>query len=147
MTYARELIYILCAFLFISGLRLLSSPETARRGNLMSATGMLLAVVITLLDRAILDYQWIAVGLVTGAVIGALAARLVAMTAMPGMVGLLNGSGGLASLLVAWEAYHSHQAPDLFTAVTVVLSILIGGVTFTGRRFRANRCFFAASKW
>jgi NAD(P) transhydrogenase subunit beta len=111
---------------------MLSSPTTARRGNLLSAIGMLLAVIVTLLHRDSLDFRWIMVGLIIGTIVGALAARLVAMTAMPGMVGLLNGSGGLASLLVAWEAYHRDRAPDVFTAATIVLSIVIGGVAFTG---------------
>ncbi len=79
-----------------------------------------------------LSIQWIAIGLIVGAVIGALAARLVAMTAMPELVALFNGFGGLASLLVAWFEYRSR--PDLitFTAATVFVSVLIGGVTFTG---------------
>lgn len=132
MKYAVEIAYIVAAFLFIFGLKQLSSPETARRGNLLSSIGMLLAVIVTLLHRDIIDYRWIGVGLLVGTIVGALAARLVAMTAMPGMVGLLNGSGGLASLLVAWEAYHRDRAPDAFTAVTIVISIIIGGVTFTG---------------
>jgi len=132
MKFAVEIIYIIAAFLFIFGLKMLSSPATARRGNLLSAMGMLLAVIVTLLHRDILDFRWIVVGLIIGTVVGALAARWVAMTAMPGMVGLLNGSGGLASLLVAWEAYHRDRAPDAFTATTIVLSVIIGGVTFTG---------------
>lgn len=132
MKFAVEITYLVAALLFIFGLKLLSSPATARRGNLLSAIGMLLAVIVTLLHRDILDFRWIVVGLAVGTIIGALAARLVAMTAMPGMVGLLNGSGGLASLLVAWEEYHRNRAPDAFTAVTIVLSVVIGGVTFTG---------------
>jgi NAD(P) transhydrogenase subunit beta len=132
MKVGIELAYIAAAFLFILGLKLLSSPATARRGNLLSALGMLLAVVVTLLQREVVGYRWVAVGMVAGAVIGALAARLVAMTAMPGMVALLNGSGGLASLLVGCEAYYRLRALDVFTAVVVVLSVLIGGVTFTG---------------
>ena len=132
MKFVVEIAYIVAAFLFIFGIKQLSSPQTARRGNLLSATGMLLAVIVTLLHREILDYRWIVVGLVVGTIVGTLAARLVAMTAMPGMVGLLNGSGGLASLLVAWEAYHRDRSPDTFTAVTIVLSVIIGGVTFTG---------------
>jgi NAD(P) transhydrogenase subunit beta len=130
--FAVEITYLVAAFLFIFGLKMLSSPATARRGNLLSAIGMLLAVIVTLLHRDILDFRWIVVGLVIGTIVGALAARLVAMTAMPGMVGLLNGSGGLASLLVAWEAYHRDRAPDGFTAISIVLSVIIGGVTFTG---------------
>ena len=72
--------YVLCAVLFILGLKLLGSPETARRGNLLSALGMLLAVAVTLLSKDILDFRWILVAAVAGALIGALAARLVVLT-------------------------------------------------------------------
>ena len=99
---------------------------------MLSSTGMLLAIVVTLLNQGIVDYRWIVVGLVAGAVIGSLAARIVAMTAMPEMVALFNGFGGLASLLVAWHAYHSQEQISLLTAGTVVASVGIGGVTFTG---------------
>jgi NAD(P) transhydrogenase subunit beta len=126
-----NLSYTLAAVLFILGLKFLSHPATARRGNTLSAFGMLLAVVVTLLDQSIIDYRWILLGIVIGAVIGALAARLVAMTAMPEMVALLNGFGGISSLLVGWVAL---AQPDLssFILMTIFLSILIGGVTFTG---------------
>lgn len=127
-----ESVYIIAAFLFIRGLKLLQRPDTARRGNLLSALGMLLAVVITLIVNQILEWQWIVVGLLTGGAIGAFAARTVAMTAMPEMVALFNGSGGLASLLVAAEAYHRQPQVDAVTASTIFLSVLIGGVTFTG---------------
>lgn len=132
MSGPLQFVYILCAFLFILGLKLLSSPATARRGNQLSSLGMLLAVVVTLAGNELLSFQWIAVGVVAGALIGALAARLVAMTSMPELVALFNGFGGLASLLVAWFEYRSD--PDLitFTAATVFISVLIGGVTFTG---------------
>jgi NAD(P) transhydrogenase subunit beta len=126
-----NLSYTLAAVLFILGLKFLSHPATARRGNSLSALGMLLAVVVTLLDQSIIDYRWILLGIVIGAVIGALAARLVAMTAMPEMVALLNGFGGISSLLVGWVAL---AQPDLssFILMTIFLSILIGGMTFTG---------------
>ncbi|MGK2945106.1 MAG: NAD(P)(+) transhydrogenase (Re/Si-specific) subunit beta [Desulfuromonadales bacterium] len=126
-----NLSYTLAAVLFILGLKFLSHPATARRGNTLSALGMLLAVVVTLLDQSIIDYRWILLGIVIGAVIGALAARLVAMTAMPEMVALLNGFGGISSLLVGWVAL---AQPDLssFILLTIFLSILIGGMTFTG---------------
>ncbi len=126
-----NLSYIVAAVLFILGLKLLGSPATARRGNMLSALGMLLAVVVTLLDHAIIDYRWILLGMVIGSVVGALAARLVAMTAMPEMVALFNGFGGIASLLVGWVALAQPQL-DNFLLLTVFLSILIGGVTFTG---------------
>ena len=72
-------VYIVAALLFGVGLKMLSSPETARRGNMVSAVGMLLAVVVTLFNSAVIDPMWIAVGLVIGGLVGALAARLVAM--------------------------------------------------------------------
>ncbi len=123
--------YVACALLFILGLKLLSSPETARRGNLFSALGMLLAIVVTLLSQDIVDFRWIAVAAVVGALIGALAARLVVLTSMPEMVALFNGSGGGASLLVGWSTLYPASG-STFTLVTVALSILIGGVTLTG---------------
>ena len=122
--------YVIATVLFIFGLKLLGHPDTARRGNMLSSLGMLIAVVITLLDKSIIDYQWIAIGLVVGAVIGALAARLVAMTSMPEMVAIFNGFGGLASLLVGSAAFSPLAAP--FVLITIFLSILIGGLTFTG---------------
>jgi H+-translocating NAD(P) transhydrogenase subunit beta len=95
-----NLAYIVSAILFIYGLKMLGSPATARKGNLLSALGMLIAVVAGLSDQGIVSYQWIIIGLVLGAIIGGAAARLVEMTSMPEMVALFNGSGGAASLLV-----------------------------------------------
>ena len=122
--------YVLASGLFIFGLKMLGSPATARRGNMVSAIGMLLAVVVALLDQGIIEYQWIIGGMIVGGAIGAIAARAVAMTAMPEMVALFNGFGGAASLLVGWAAI-TPEAP-LFTLITIVLSVLIGGVTLTG---------------
>ncbi len=129
--------YMVGAVLFIIGLKMLSSPKSARLGNGISSIGMLLAIIATLLDKQVVSYHWIIVGLVLGTVIGIFAARLVAMTAMPEMVGLLNGFGGLASFLVGW-GYHHHtvitkcETMDLFTTVSVYLTILVGGITFSG---------------
>ncbi len=125
-------IYILAACLFIVGLKMLGSAATARKGNLISAIGMLLAIVATLLDREIISYTWIGGGLLLGGVIGAVIAYRVKMTAMPEMVALLNGSGGLASLLVGWGEYHMHPVVPVFTAVAIYLAVLIGGITTTG---------------
>ena len=121
--------YVAAAVLFIFGLKQLGSPATARQGNLVSSVGMLVAVVAALLSQGI-DYTWILIGVAIGGSIGAAAARLVQMTSMPEMVALFNGFGGMASLLVGAAAL----APDsgTFTLVTIVLSILIGGLTFTG---------------
>jgi H+-translocating NAD(P) transhydrogenase subunit beta len=127
-----NLTYIAAAFFFIIGLKMLGSPATARRGNIVSSIGMLLAVCITLINRDIIDFRWIGIGIATGTIIGILAARLVKMTQMPEMVALLNGFGGIASLLVGWAVYHLNPDQDAFTATTIILSVLIGGITFTG---------------
>ncbi len=123
--------YIIAAVLFGAGLKMLSSPDTARKGNMLSAVAMLIAVVATLLTKG-LSFQWIVVGMLIGAAAGAFAARTIAMTAMPEMVALFNGFGGLASLLVGWAVFHVGVNLDGFTLLTIFLSILIGGVTFTG---------------
>jgi NAD(P) transhydrogenase subunit beta len=126
-----NLSYIVSAALFIFGLKMLGSPATARRGNLFSSLGMLIAVVAGLTAEGIVSYEYIAAGMVLGAIIGGLAARLVAMTSMPEMVALFNGSGGAASLLVGWATLYGGGV-ETFTAVTILLAILIGGLTFTG---------------
>ena len=127
-----NLTYILASMLFIFGLKLLSSPETARRGNLVSSSGMLLAVLVTLLDQSIIDFTWIIVGVCIGASIGYFAAIKIKITAMPEMVALFNGFGGIASLLVGSAEYLNgiNQNPALLIAI--YLTVLIGGVTFSG---------------
>ncbi len=131
-----ELSYLVAASLFILGLKKLGSPATARQGNLIAAIGMLLAVVATLLDRQVLNYQMIIVGLAIGSVLGAIAAYKIEMTAMPQMVGLLNGLGGAASALVAigefWRLLSSGAPLSIDATITIILGVLIGGVTLTG---------------
>ena len=122
--------YVAASGLFIMGLKMLGSPATARKGNLVSAVGMLVAIVAALLDQGIVEFTWIIGGMIVGGAIGAIAARSVAMTSMPEMVALFNGLGGAASLLVGWAALT--PTAEVFTLVTIVLSILIGGVTLTG---------------
>lgn len=127
-------LYIAASVLFIFGLKMLSRATTARKGNMVSSIGMLLAIVATLLYTG-MAFHWILVGAAAGTVIGAVAARLVRMTSMPEMVGLFNGFGGLASLLVGWAEYHKIQSGgdgSLFTLVAIGITILIGGVTFSG---------------
>ena len=85
-----NLAYVIAATLFVFGIKMLGSAETARRGNMISGIGMLIAVVVTLLDREILDYKWIVAGLIIGALIGGIAARVVKMTSMPELVALFN---------------------------------------------------------
>ncbi len=128
--------YIVASILFIMGLKMLGRQATARRGNMISSLGMLIAVVVTLFAREIVSFQWILVGVGIGAVIGIACARLIKMTSIPEMVALLNGFGGLASLLVGWAEYGKILAVDstssVFTGTVIVLAVLIGGVTFTG---------------
>mgnify|MGYP001435724883 FL=1 len=125
-----QLGYVVAAGLFIFGLKMLGSPDTARKGNSTSAIGMLVAIVAALLDQGIVQYEYILGGMAVGGIIGAVAARTVAMTSMPEMVALFNGVGGAASGLVGVAALSI--ADGSFTYITIVLSILIGGVTFTG---------------
>ena len=125
-----QLGYVVAAGLFIFGLKMLGSPDTARKGNGISAIGMLVAIVAALLDQGIVQYEYILGGMVVGGLIGAVAARTVAMTSMPEMVALFNGVGGAASGLVGVAALSI--ADGSFTYITIILSILIGGVTFTG---------------
>lgn len=134
-----NLVYVVAAVLFILGLKLLGSPATARKGNLVSSAGMFIAVVVTLLDQNIIEFQYIIVGIVIGTLIGAVVARKVEMTSMPEMVALFNGFGGLASLFVGWAALSIALVTatvispvSAFTLITIFLSILIGGLTFTG---------------
>lgn len=127
--------YLVAAALFIIGLKRLSSPATARSGNQLGATGMLIAVVVTLLHWEIVSFTWIIVGVVAGALIGAALARTVKMTAMPQMVALLNGFGGGASALVAGDEYLRFAAgvsASLDVQTTIMLSVIIGGVAFSG---------------
>ncbi len=128
--------YIVASILFIFGLKMLGRQSTARRGNLISSLGMLLAVVVTLFAQEVVSYQWILVGLGVGAVIGLACARLIKMTSMPEMVALLNGFGGLASLLVGWAEYAKTlaggEASSTFTGTVIFLAVFIGGITFTG---------------
>jgi len=133
---AIELSYLVAATLFIIGLKKLGSPATARNGNFIASVGMLIAIVATLLHQNVLNYEMILVAIAIGSAIGAVMAYRVEMTAMPQMVGLLNGFGGAASALVAvgefWRYITSIDTVPLSETVTIVLSILIGGVTFTG---------------
>ncbi len=136
MTTAIELTYLVAASLFIVGLKQLGSPATARRGNIIAAVGMLAAVIATLLNQSVLNYQMILVGVIVGSLIGAIAAQKVAMTAMPQMVGLLNGLGGAASALVAvgefWRLLGTAGPVPLDVTITMIFGVLIGGVTLTG---------------
>ena len=137
------IIYLLSTVLFIFGIKQLARVKTARRGNTIAAVGMLLAIIGALLELGVVDYRWIGGGLLLGTVIGLIFAIRVQMTSMPEMVALFNGFGGIASALVASSIYWAlvvesgtpgtvYEALGTDEAITVMLSILIGGVTFTG---------------
>ena len=128
-----NLAYIFASALFIFGLKGLSHPRTAVRGNLMGATGMLIAVVVTLAAGG-LRYDIILAGIVVGSAIGAALAVKIQMTDMPQLVALFNGFGGGASLLVAGAELVTKAPgnPSMQMTVATVFSGLIGGVTFWG---------------
>ena len=130
------LAYLVAAMLFVFGLKMLSSPRTARKGNLVAALGMLIAILVTLIDQAIVGFGTILAGAIVGGAIGAIAAKKVPMTGMPEMVALFNGSGGAASAVVALAEYMRYTDPETQmrgdTALTIGLSVLIGMVTLTG---------------
>ncbi len=136
MQIVSYLVYLIASILFIFGIKKLGSPKTARQGNMLSSLGMFLAIVITLFDQRVLTFEYIIIGLVIGSAIGAFMALKIEMTGMPQMVGVLNGFGGGASALVAFaEYYHLINIDgtlEVPTAIAMVLSVLIGAVTFTG---------------
>ncbi len=137
MEIVSYLVYLVASVCFIFGIKKLSSPKTARQGNQLAAIGMLLAIIVTLFDQRVLTFEYIILGIVLGSLIGAVFALKVQMTGMPQMVGLLNGFGGGASVLVGFAEYDRiFVTPtimfDVPTTITIILSILIGSVTFTG---------------
>jgi NAD(P) transhydrogenase subunit beta len=133
--------YIVATLLFIFGLRRLSSARTARSGNRLAALGMLVALLATLLDREIVSWITILVGIPLGAVVGIVSARRVPMTAMPQMVALFNGAGGATAALVSVGEYiHLTNARaagagvgvPMAEALSIVLGTAIGAISFTG---------------
>ena len=133
--------YLVASIFFILGLKGLTHPRTAVRGNLMGAAGMLIAAVSTFLDPRLAamspqNYQFISAGLGIGAVVGLGLAVKIQMTAMPQLVAIFNGFGGIASTLVAgaelYEVTHKHGGPETQQMVATVFSGIIGTVTLTG---------------
>ncbi|OGU81841.1 MAG: NAD synthetase [Ignavibacteria bacterium RBG_16_35_7] len=143
MRIAIEITYLVSSIFFIYGIKMLSSPKSARKGNLYAAIGMFLAIAATLVDQNVLTYEWIIIGAIIGSLVGALLAFKTPMTGMPQMVGMLNGFGGGASTLVALSEYfkiNPNYPVDqglpfnlpIDQGIAMILSLLIGGVTFTG---------------
>ena len=127
--------YLAAAILFILGLKGLARPRTAPRGNRLGASGMLIAILATLLDRSIVDFRVLLAGLVVGSAIGVVLAVRVQMTGMPQLVALFNGFGGGASVLVAGASFLQvvdEGMVDNQLAIAAALTALIGVVTLTG---------------
>ncbi|MHB8470218.1 MAG: NAD(P)(+) transhydrogenase (Re/Si-specific) subunit beta [Gaiellaceae bacterium] len=133
---SSNLLYLVTIVTFILALRFLSNPATARRGNQIGAVGMLIAIAVTFAKSGLTSYWEIALGMITGGGLGAVAARRVKMTAMPQMVALFNGVGGGAAALVSLAELHrllpEPGRPRLDIALAIVLSALIGSISFAG---------------
>ncbi len=128
-----DFVYLISAVLFMLGIKNLSSPATAKLGNYLSMTGMAVAILATLASPDMFGFTMIIIAIAIGAAIGGYAAIKVEMTSMPEMVALFNGCGGAASALVAMAEFNGHTAAFAnFTLITLLLSIIIGGLTFTG---------------
>ena len=129
----RALLYLVAAVAFILGLKRLGSPRTARSGNTIAASGMLMAVIVTLVDAEV-SWAILGSGLAVGALLGGFAAIRVRMTSMPQLVAAFNGFGGIASALVAGAEFVKADGIALpsETIFTIIVSVLIGGITFTG---------------
>ncbi len=139
MTLLINLTYLIGAIAFVWGLRLLSSPDTARRGNILAGTGMGIAILAALLQplpEGANNYGWIGGGLAVGAAVGLVAARRVQMTAMPQMVSIFNGLGGACAVVLASaELYYLYAGASPMSSgqlVITMLALIIGGISFTG---------------
>ena len=127
-----NIFYVLASVLFILGIKKLSHPKTARNGNFLSALGMFVAIISTLIASDNIDLQMIMIGMIIGTVIGTLFAQKVEMTQMPQMVAIFNGFGGSASALIAAAEFLNTGPISAFTVSTIVISIFVGTLTFTG---------------
>ena len=127
-----NIFYVLASVLFILGIKKLSHPKTARNGNFLSALGMFVAIISTLIASDNIDLPMIMIGMIIGTVIGTLFAQKVEMTQMPQMVAIFNGFGGSASALIAAAEFLNTGPISAFTVSTIVISIFVGTLTFTG---------------
>ena len=131
-----NLAYVAAAILFIIGIKRLSSPKSAQSGNKIASIGMLVAIIATVASFELLDFRLIGIGMIIGSIIGATFAIRVQMTQMPQMVAIFNGFGGGASALVAaaefLNKYDNTTEFTTFMSVTIILSVFIGTLTFSG---------------
>jgi len=129
LTAIQNIVYIIASILFISGIKMLGREDTAVKGNFLSSFAMLIAVLVTIVDAV--NPLFLISAIAIGAIIGSTIALRVKMTSIPEMVALFNGFGGLATFLIAWSEYNS--LPDnYFQYLLIMITIFIGGVTFTG---------------
>jgi len=129
LTAIQNIVYIIASILFISGIKMLGREDTAVKGNFLSSFAMLIAVLVTIVDAV--NPLFLISAIAIGAIIGSTIALRVKMTSIPEMVALFNGFGGLATFLIAWSEYNS--SPDnYFQHLLIMITIFIGGVTFTG---------------
>ena len=137
------LAYLFGSVTFILGLKMLSHPETARKGNLIAASGMIVAIFSTIflyqhksegegVPVGLHNYIWIFAGLIIGTVIGTMAAKKVQMTAMPEMVSMFNGMGGACAMLISLIEYRNDPAAPVGKLLIIVLGMIIGTVSFAG---------------
>lgn len=137
MSIAILLAYLIASILFVLGIKMMNKTKSARQGNRLSALGMLIAIVATLLQIEVISLVEIFGCIVLGSAIGLYYANKVEMTKMPEMVALFNGFGGLASFAVALSDYFlrtevNMESIELVTVISIIVSVFIGGVTFTG---------------
>jgi NAD(P) transhydrogenase subunit beta len=126
----QNIVYIISSVMFILGIKMLGKEATAVKGNYLSALAMFSAVGITCLSLDI-DIKIILAGVLLGGLIGSLIAIKVKMTAIPEMVALFNGFGGLATFLIAWSQFNE-PSNSMFQHILIMLTIYIGGITFSG---------------
>lgn len=137
MTIAIQLAYLIASILFILGIKFMNKTKDARRGNMLSSVGMLIAILATLVQIQSVTFVEIIVCIILGSAIGLYYAYKVEMTKIPEMVALFNGFGGLASFAVALSEFYLKSGVDTpeidgIASTSIILSVLIGGVTFTG---------------
>jgi H+-translocating NAD(P) transhydrogenase subunit beta len=137
--FILQLAYLIGSITFIMGLKMLSHPDSARKGNLVAAAGMTIAIFATIFlyqtpgnSEHLHNYGWIFAGLAIGTVVGTLAAKKVQMTSMPEMVSLFNGMGGACAMLISIVEYNRNAHPETGTMIVIVLGMLIGTVSFAG---------------
>jgi NAD(P) transhydrogenase subunit beta len=140
-TEALRYLYIVSAFLFIFGLKCLSSPKSARKGMFLAEAGMVLAIVGTLFHDEIKDYTWIIIGLIIGSVAGATMGLRIPMTAVPQRTALSHSLGALAATLIGISEYVRNREFGIGAILMIALGfqVVIGGLTFTGSLMAAGK--------